>query len=103
MDKGEVFIPKLYSLKITDLAKALKSNIKFKVIGVRPGEKVDELLCSKEENKNVLEFKDFYVILSSSSNIHALPFNRKMKNKGRKVQEDFYYSSRRSKLKDEWL
>ena len=59
---GEVFVPKLYSFKITDLAKILSPGTKHKFVGIRPGEKLDELLTSLEENRNILEFKSHYVI-----------------------------------------
>ena len=51
MKYGEVFIPKINSLKIIDLVKSLDSKIKIKIIGIRQGEKIDESLISKEENE----------------------------------------------------
>ena len=59
MNKGEIFIPKLPSVKIVDLAKSLGKNVKIKIIGMRPGEKLHELLSSSEES----------VCLSASSRI----------------------------------
>ena len=49
MRGGEIFIPKIPSLKIVDLAKAINPNCDLKIIGMRPGEKVHEILLSKEE------------------------------------------------------
>ena len=62
---GEIFIPKIPSIKITDLAKAMAPNYKIKYIGIRPGEKMHELLFSKDESINVLDYKKFYIIKPS--------------------------------------
>ena len=58
---GEIFIPKLQSYKITDLIKALGKN-KFKIIGVRPGEKIHEELITSQEKIRTFEKKDYFVI-----------------------------------------
>ena len=55
---GEILVPKLPSIKITDLAKSFK-DIKLKVIGVRPGEKIHELMCPNEFHHLTYEFKKF--------------------------------------------
>jgi UDP-N-acetylglucosamine 4,6-dehydratase len=94
MNKGELFIPKMFSLKIKDLAKTLKPGIKIKLVGIRPGEKIDELLCSKEENYNTLEFKKHFIIFRDDKSLQK--YNRSIKNKknkGKKVSKDFFYSS----------
>ena len=62
---GEVFVPKIPSVKITDLAKAMNNKAKFKIIGIRPGEKIHELMCPKESSNHTLEFKNYYIIFSS--------------------------------------
>jgi len=59
---GEIFIPIIPSIKIVDLAKAMAPKLKHKFIGIRPGEKVHELLSSKDEAANIIEFKNHYVI-----------------------------------------
>jgi UDP-N-acetylglucosamine 4,6-dehydratase/5-epimerase len=89
MNKGEVFIPKMPSVKILDLAKSLNSSSKINFIGVRPGEKLHELLSSAEESRNMVEFKDYYQINPSI-------FNRVIK-KGKRVKEGFNYSSNENK------
>jgi len=89
MNKGEVFIPKMPSVKILDLAKSLNSSSKINFIGVRPGEKLHELLSSAEESRNMVEFKDYYQINPSI-------FNREIK-KGKRVKEGFNYSSNENK------
>ena len=91
MQKGEVFVPKMSSLKICDLARVLSPKVKLKLVGIRPGEKIDEVLCSKEENHYLLEFKDFYTIFRDKQQM--LNYNKKFKNKGKRVPKSFYYSS----------
>ena len=59
---GEVFVPKIPSIRIVDLAKALDPKKKIKFIGIRPGEKISEILCSKDDYFNTIEFKDYFVL-----------------------------------------
>ena len=61
MQGGEIFIPKITSVKITELASVMAPNIKQKIIGIRAGEKIHETLITEEEN-NVFEYKDGYFI-----------------------------------------
>lgn len=63
MNGAEIFIPKLPSMKVIDLAKCLKSDCKFKDIGIRPGEKLHETLLSKKETNLIYENDDSYTIL----------------------------------------
>jgi len=60
---GEIFVPKIPSMKITDLAKAIEPNCTFKFNGIRPGEKLHETLISYDEARNVKIFDGIYVIL----------------------------------------
>ena len=62
MKGGEIFIPKIPSVRIVDLAKSINSKMKHKVIGIRPGEKLHELLYNIDDSNLVIEFKDHYVI-----------------------------------------
>jgi UDP-N-acetylglucosamine 4,6-dehydratase len=62
MQGGEVFIPKLPSMKITDLANTIAPKAKRNVVGIRPGEKLDEILITEEEAKHSVEFDKFFVI-----------------------------------------
>jgi len=61
---GEVFVPKIPSMKITDLAKAIEPDCEFEIIGIRPGEKIHETLVSEDEARVTKEFDGAYVILS---------------------------------------
>ncbi len=92
---GEIFVPKIPSIKIVDLAKAMAPDLSQKIIGIRPGEKIHELLTSKDESGNVIKFKKHYVI---TPNIQFKHNKRKyLRNKdGEKgvfVKNDFEYSS----------
>ena len=65
---GEVFIPKMKSYKIKNLAE--KYSKKYKIIGLRQGEKLKEILITKEEMKNSLEKNDMWILRPSISNIN---------------------------------
>ena len=60
---GEIFIPKIPSMKVIDLAKAIEPDCKIKLIGIRPGEKINEIMISEEEARNTKLYNGFYVIL----------------------------------------
>ena len=68
MSGGEIFVPKIPSVKITDLAKAIAPKIKTKIIGIRPGEKIHELMCPNESYHLTIEFKKHFVIMPSPHN-----------------------------------
>lgn len=59
---GELFVPKLPSMNIMDLAAAIGPECQTKIIGIRPGEKLHELMITKDDARNTIEFKDYYVI-----------------------------------------
>ncbi|MFC2095149.1 UDP-N-acetylglucosamine 4,6-dehydratase (inverting) [Candidatus Bipolaricaulota bacterium] len=62
MQGGEVFVPKIPSMSVVDLARALAPECSIEEIGIRPGEKLHEVLISEDESRNVVERKDMYVI-----------------------------------------
>jgi UDP-N-acetylglucosamine 4,6-dehydratase len=62
MQGGEVFVPKIPSMRIEDLADAVAPNCRRQVIGIRPGEKLHEVLISRDESRYTLEFEDMYLI-----------------------------------------
>ena len=61
---GELFVPKIPSMSIVDLAEAIAPGINREIIGIRPGEKLHELMISTDDALNTLEYKDYYVIQS---------------------------------------
>jgi len=95
MRGGEIFVPKIPSIKIIDLAKAMAPNIKQKIIGIRPGEKLHEKMCSANESRQILEFKTFYLIQPSII-LDKKKFNYKknyLNEAGKSVPLNFEYTS----------
>jgi len=101
MHGGEIFVPKIPSMKMTDLAKALAPEKPLKYIGIRPGEKVHEVMCPKDDSHLTLEFEDHYVIQPTINFVSAVNFAVDATGeRGRKVADDFEYSSGTN---DKWL
>jgi UDP-N-acetylglucosamine 4,6-dehydratase len=65
MHGGEVFIPKIPSVRITDLAKSMAPSLPFDIVGIRPGEKLHEVMCPKDDSHLTLEFSDHFIIKPS--------------------------------------
>ncbi|WP_028604269.1 UDP-N-acetylglucosamine 4,6-dehydratase (inverting) [Ottowia thiooxydans] len=65
MSGGEIFVPKIPSIRITELAQAVAPDLPYKVIGIRPGEKLHETMCPSDDSRLTLEFDDHYVIQPS--------------------------------------
>lgn len=102
MHGGEVFVPKIPSMKITDLAHALAPNLKTKIIGIRPGEKLHETMISSDDSHLTYEFNTYYVISPSiqfTNTKSDFSINAKGE-KGQKVKDGFSYSSDNNK---EWV
>jgi len=59
---GEIFVPKIPSIRITDLAKAMAPEVPTRIVGVRPGEKIHEVMCPADDSHLTLEFADHYVL-----------------------------------------
>lgn len=95
MKGGEIFVPKIPSIKIIDLAKAMDPKKKLKIIGIRPGEKLHELMCPNESSINTLEYKNFFIIFSPDTNLDKKikEFKLTTKEIGKKVSEEFEYNS----------
>jgi FlaA1/EpsC-like NDP-sugar epimerase len=94
---GELFVPKIPSYKIMDVAKAFASNCKIKVSGLRPGEKMHEEMITTSDSYNTLEYKDYYVILPSTTEFLNWKIEDFIKNKKngplKKCKENFSYNS----------
>lgn len=94
---GELFVPKIPSMKIVELAKAIGPECKIEVIGIRPGEKIHEVLITEYDSPYTIEFDNYYVVQPqfkwwSTNNSHV--------DKGKSVPKRFIYSSN---LNDRWL
>ena len=88
---SEIFVPKIKSFKITDLARAINFKCKFKIIGIRPGEKLHEEMITKSDSINSVDFGKYYGILSPFS---KYTINKYCKiRKVKKVKVGFSYSS----------
>lgn len=90
---GEILIPKLPSIRLIDLAKAINKNAKFKFIGVRPGEKIHELMCPKEFSHLTYEFKNHFIILDNNHKDILSKLFKKYGKKPVRVKKDFEYNS----------
>jgi UDP-N-acetylglucosamine 4,6-dehydratase len=92
MHGGEIFIPKIPSMKMTDLAKALAPDLPYKIIGIRPGEKMHEVMITA--NDNVVEFDDHYVITPTIQFAHKVDFTiNALGQKGKDIGIGFEYDS----------
>ena len=87
----EIFVPKLKSYNILDLAKAVSSNAKIKITGIREGEKIHEEMITKSDSYNTIESKSYYIILPSYIQ-HKQKYIKKFKS--RTVQNPFSYNSK---------
>ena len=99
MQGGELYIPKLKSSFIVNLAKSINDKHKILFTGIRPGEKIDETLISSDESQNVIEFKNYYLI-SPSIQFYETLNNYKinsLKEKGKNVQKGFSFTSKNNK------
>ncbi len=99
---GEIFIPKIPSYRIIDVAKAINPNCKIKIIGIRPGEKLHEEMITLSDGLNSLELKDFYIILprlnlSKKYNKTSIEYVLKnyyvKKKRAKRLPENFSYNS----------
>jgi len=95
MQGGEIFVPKIPSMKIIDLAKAVAPKCNIEVIGIRAGEKLHEVLITEEDGRNTIAYNGMYVIMPNYS-----WWERKNYKTGKKLPENFTYTSNNNKR---WL
>jgi len=94
---GEIYVKKIPSMTITDIAKAVDQNAEHKIIGIRPGEKIHEQMIGIEDAPHTYEYSDHYKILPAIYNWSS----DSIRNKGgEKVNENFVYSS---DINSEWM
>jgi len=95
MHGGEIFVPKIPSVRIVDLAKSMAPDLPIKIIGIRPGEKLHEIMCPKDDSHLTIEFDDYYVICPSISfHDEDRDFSvNSLGEKGKYVEQGFEYSS----------
>lgn len=94
MQGGEIFVPKIPSATITDLAAAMAPALPTRIIGIRPGEKLHEIMCPSDDSHLTLEFHDHYVIRPTIAFIIASDYRvNALGEEGVPVTEGFEYSS----------
>lgn len=91
---GELFVPKIPSYKILDVAKAVAPECKIQITGIRPGEKIHEEMITETDSLNTIEFEDYFVILPSTNLWDVDEFAVKSgKTPGKKCEMGFRYNS----------
>ncbi len=101
MQGGEIFVPKIPSMKMTEIAKAIAPHLKQEVIGIRPGEKLHEVMCPTDDSHITLEFDDHFVIKPSITFAHTIDYTTNaIGEKGKDVKVGFEYNSRDNTI---WL
>lgn len=94
MHGGEIFVPKIPSSLISDLARAIGPELPIKEIGIRPGEKLHEIMCPIDDSHLTLEFKDHYVIRPSITFVTPVDYaTNAIGEKGHYVEQGFEYNS----------
>ena len=101
MQGGEIFVPKIPSMKMTEMAKAIAPHLEQEVIGIRPGEKLHEVMCPVDDSHITLEFDDHFLIKPSITFSAPLDYSTNLLGeKGKSVKAGFEYNSRDNKI---WL
>lgn len=94
MQGGEIFVPKIPSMRIMDLVEAMAPGMPVKIIGIRPGEKLHEVMCPADDSHLTLEFKDHYVIKPTISFVEKVDYEiNAIGEKGKPVASGFEYNS----------
>jgi UDP-N-acetylglucosamine 4,6-dehydratase/5-epimerase len=101
MQGGEIFVPKIPSMRIADLANALAPKLTQKIIGIRPGEKIHEIMCPADDSHLTLEFETHYVICPSIQFSHMSDYTKDpLGEVGTPVSQGYEYNSGNN---PEWL
>ena len=94
---SEIFVPKIPSYRVVDLARALNESARLEIVGIRPGEKIHEQMIGGDDRHSTFEYSDYYKILPM---INEWGIDNYRIKKGKKVPEGFIYSSDNNK---EWM
>jgi UDP-N-acetylglucosamine 4,6-dehydratase len=101
MQGGEIFVPKIPSMKMTDMAKAIAPALPQEIIGIRPGEKLHEVMCPIDDSHLTLEFDDHFVIKPSIMFTTPIDYTKnRLDESGTTVEQGFNYNSKDNTL---WL
>lgn len=94
MHGGEIFVPKIPSVNVVDLATAMAPNLPHKIIGIRPGEKLHEVMCPRDDSHLTLAFSDHFVIKPTIEFVEHCDISlNRLGEKGIPVEQGFEYSS----------
>lgn len=88
---GEIFVPKIPSFRITDVAKAIAPNLPIKIIGIRPGEKIHEEMITTSDSFSTIDLGNYFAILPSDRTVHEKYVNKDIKFK--EIDKNFSYNS----------
>ena len=97
MQGGEIFVPKIPSMRIVDLARSIAPNLPHRIVGIRPGEKLHEVMITEEDSRTTLELNDRYVIEPAFAWWRRDTY---LDNGARSVVDGFRFASDSN---DEWL
>jgi len=95
MQGGEIFVPKIPSMKVTDLAEAIAPECKQEIVGIRPGEKLHEVMIPRAASRHTIEFEDHYIIEPDYD-----WWEKENHPKGKKLEKEFEYNSGNN---NQWL
>ena len=95
MQGGEIFVPKIPSMKVTDLAEAIAPECKQEIVGIRPGEKLHEVMIPRAASRHTIEFEDHYIIEADYD-----WWEKENHPKGKKLEKEFEYNSGNN---NQWL
>ena len=95
-DSGEIFVPKIPSMRVADVAKAIAPDCRLEVIGIRPGEKLHEILVSEDDARQTIELDDMFVVEPAGASWERTDW----KDRGKPLEDGFIYASDQ---KDHWL
>jgi FlaA1/EpsC-like NDP-sugar epimerase len=97
MTGGETFVFKNPSYKVTDICKAMAPDAKMKIVGIREGEKIHEVMITKDDSRSTYDYGDYYIIYP---NFEWFDFNKSFKEGGKPLEDGFEYNSGNN---TEWL
>jgi FlaA1/EpsC-like NDP-sugar epimerase len=91
---GEIFVPRIPSYRITDVATAVAPEAEMKIVGIRPGEKLHEEMITSTDSLSTVEFKDYYVIMPSTPQWDVEEFRQASNSSpGKPCDAEFSYQS----------
>jgi UDP-N-acetylglucosamine 4,6-dehydratase len=94
MHGGEIFVPKIPSIRILDLATAMAPNLEHRIVGIRPGEKIHEVMCPLDSSHLTIEFDDYFVIRPTIEFFSNCDYSQnQVGESGQLVGSEFEYNS----------